>query len=63
MAESPKEMQAHLRDVLHDPALASSLAQHGRQTILAHHTCRHRVEQLLDIYAVMAPPRDELQAA
>jgi spore maturation protein CgeB len=49
-------MHAQLRSVLHDPQLAASMAQHGRRTILARHTCAHRVDELLDIYAELAPP-------
>jgi hypothetical protein len=33
--------------VLSDPALARGLAAHGRATILARHTCGHRVAELL----------------
>jgi spore maturation protein CgeB len=43
------EMQARLRDVLHDAALARSLVQAGLATIRARHTCRHRVDELLGI--------------
>ena len=42
-------MRRHLRDVLEDPALAAELAGHGRRTILARHTCTHRVDELLAI--------------
>jgi spore maturation protein CgeB len=43
------EMAARLRDVLHDPQLAQSLARSGLETIAARHTCRDRVTELLDI--------------
>ena len=42
------EMRRHLDDVLHDQALAQALAEHGRATIRARHTCAHRVDELLD---------------
>jgi len=42
-------MRRHLRDVLHDSSLASTLATRGRRTILARHTCGHRVEELMGI--------------
>lgn len=42
-------MRRHLRDVLADEALAASLAARGRETILARHTCAHRVDELLGI--------------
>ena len=48
---TPDEMIETLRAVLNDPALAASLARHGRETILARHTCAHRVEELLAIVA------------
>lgn len=48
-ARSGAEMERLLRDVINDRALAQSLASNGLETILNHHTCRHRVDQLLDI--------------
>jgi spore maturation protein CgeB len=57
VARNGVEMREHLRAVLHDPALARSLAEHGRKTILARHTCAHRVDELLAIYAELAPPQ------
>jgi spore maturation protein CgeB len=51
MVNTPRGMRHALRDVLHDPALARALAENGRQTILARHTCAHRVDQLLAIVA------------
>jgi spore maturation protein CgeB len=42
-------MRRHLRAVLDDSALARALAEHGRATILARHTCAHRVDELLAI--------------
>jgi len=41
--------------VLNDPDLANALAQQGRRTVLARHTCAHRVDELLGIYAELAP--------
>jgi spore maturation protein CgeB len=49
VARDGEEMEAHLAAVLSDPALAASLSRHGLQTILARHTCGHRVEELLAI--------------
>lgn len=51
VARNGREMRRHLCDVLHDPELARSLAASGRETILARHTCRHRVDELLAIAA------------
>ncbi len=42
-------MKRLLRDVLEDDGLARSLAERGRRTILARHTCAHRVDELLAI--------------
>ena len=55
VARDGAEMREHLRAVLHEPQLARSLAEHGRKTILARHTCAHRVDELLDIYAELVP--------
>lgn len=43
------QMTEHLRDVLSDPQLAAALAAHGLATVLARHTCAHRVDELLQI--------------
>jgi spore maturation protein CgeB len=51
VARNGGEMDRHLRDVLHDPALAAALARHGLGTIAARHTCGHRVDELLEIVA------------
>jgi spore maturation protein CgeB len=48
-AADGKQMRARLRDVLGDSGLSQSLAASGLQTIRARHTCRHRVDELLDI--------------
>jgi spore maturation protein CgeB len=50
-------MRRRLRDVLHDRQLAAELARHGRRTILARHTCAHRVDELLAIHAELVPPQ------
>jgi spore maturation protein CgeB len=49
LARTTDEMRRHLRDVLGDPTLARSLAQHGLETIRARHTCAHRVDELIAI--------------
>jgi len=38
-----------VRAVLADAELATPLARNGRATILARHTCAHRVDELLTI--------------
>jgi spore maturation protein CgeB len=49
VARTGDEMRAHLRAILADAELAAALAVHGRRTILARHTCAHRVDELLAI--------------
>jgi spore maturation protein CgeB len=51
VARSGREMESHLRDVLHDPDLAASLRESGLKTIAARHTCAHRVDELLAVAA------------
>jgi spore maturation protein CgeB len=60
VAPTPAAMRRHLRDVLHDPALAASLRAHGLETINARHTCRHRAEELLDVCAELGLPSREV---
>ena len=50
-ATNGTHMAVLLREVLRDPALARSLAAHGRETIIARHTCGHRVDELLGFLA------------
>ena len=56
VATGGEHMKRQLRAVLNEPQLAQALARHGRRTILARHTCAHRVDELLGIYAELAPP-------
>jgi spore maturation protein CgeB len=60
VARSGEEMKVQLRRVLGDPAYAESVAQHGRQTVLARHTCAHRVDELMTILEELK--REELTA-
>lgn len=48
-ARDGDEMCSHMRALLNDPAMAAELAACGRETILARHTCAHRVDELLAI--------------
>jgi spore maturation protein CgeB len=59
VADNGARMREQVRAVLHEPQLASALAQQGRRTILARHTCAHRVDELMDIYRELAPPRQQ----
>jgi spore maturation protein CgeB len=49
LAPDGRAMRRLLREVINDDALAASLADHGRRTILERHTCAHRVDELLEI--------------
>jgi spore maturation protein CgeB len=49
VAATGKEMRDAMHAILHDAGLAATLAEHGRETILAGHTCAHRVDELLRI--------------
>jgi spore maturation protein CgeB len=55
VARDGAQMRRHLHAVLNDRALARELAEHGRRTVLARHTCGHRVDELMDIYREIAP--------
>jgi spore maturation protein CgeB len=57
------EMKRQLQAVLHDTDLARELSEHGLRTVLARHTCAHRVDELLGIYAELAPPQARTAAA
>jgi spore maturation protein CgeB len=48
-AEDGDEMIACLGALRDEPERAAALARHGRQTILARHTCAHRADELLAI--------------
>jgi spore maturation protein CgeB len=49
-ARNGEEMKARLRDVVNDCEMAASIAHSGLETILARHTCAHRVHELTSIY-------------
>jgi len=44
-------MTAALQTLVNEPQLARAVAARGRKTVLARHTCAHRVDELLDIVA------------
>jgi len=51
VAHTGEEMKRHLSELLQNEDTRKEIAQHGRQTILTRHTCAHRVDELLNIYA------------
>jgi spore maturation protein CgeB len=59
IARNGAEMQDHLRMLLSNPEVARGMAERGRATILARHTCAHRVDQLLDIVRELDGERRE----
>ncbi len=61
-ARNGREMRECLKAVLGDDALARFIARHGRDTVLARHTCAHRTTQLLSIFNELAG-RNEAEAA
>jgi len=50
-ARDGAEMERHLRALAYDPDLRAGLSASGLETIRARHTCAHRVDELLDVYA------------
>lgn len=59
VARDPREMEAAMRSLHRDRALAAELADQGRATVLARHTCAHRVDELLAIVASLESPAKE----
>ncbi len=55
VARSGDEMEAHMRTLSDDEALASDLAANGLSRILAHHSCDVRAAELLAIVAQLSP--------
>jgi spore maturation protein CgeB len=49
VARNGRELERQLAELLRDPAHARALSRRGRRTILARHTCGHRVDELLAI--------------
>ena len=62
VAPDGARMTSMLRQVLHDPAFASSLVRSGRRTIEARHTCAHRVNELMAIVQQIAAPAARTRA-
>lgn len=62
-ARNGREMCDHLTEVLTDEGLRRSLIETGLATILARHTCTHRVDELLALVARMGSRRVKSAAA
>ncbi|HVX68038.1 MAG TPA: glycosyltransferase [Bryobacteraceae bacterium] len=61
MAASGTEMVGLMKHLLSDEAAARELATHGRRTLLARHTCTHRVDALLAIERLLASEAKEVK--
>ncbi|WP_257453415.1 CgeB family protein [Archangium lipolyticum] len=60
VANDGQEMRQHLRALLSDEGLRREIAGHGRRTVLARHTCAHRVNELLRICQALGLSATEL---
>jgi spore maturation protein CgeB len=56
MVRGGLEMTRALRDLKNDAELRSALSRSGLETLLARHTCAHRVDELLNIVERMRAP-------
>jgi spore maturation protein CgeB len=56
VARDGDAMTRHLRALVEDPDLRSGLVASGLETILARHTCTHRVDELLAIVSRLSAP-------
>ena len=65
VAKDSQDMERQLKAVLTDEALALELVANGLRTIRSRHTCAHRVEELLSIYAELtaAPAKSKTKPA
>jgi spore maturation protein CgeB len=62
MVANGAEMVRALTQLKNDPGLRASLAASGLETIRKHHTCAHRAEQLMQIYAQLRAPAEAVAA-
>jgi spore maturation protein CgeB len=53
VAAGGAEMRRHMRALAQEPELRRELGEHGRATVLARHTCAHRVDELMQIVAAL----------
>jgi spore maturation protein CgeB len=60
IAKTGVEMKRHLKALIDEPDMAQEIARSGLRRILSRHTCRHRVDELLDICQKITPAREEL---
>ena len=63
IAHNSIEMTQLIQQVLSEPEFAEEMAINGLATIRQRHTCAHRVDELLEIYAAVAAETREAVAA
>jgi spore maturation protein CgeB len=63
VARDGAQMKEHLSALRHDSRAAKALAARGRATVLARHTCAHRVDELLAIHDRLRPGRRAREVA
>jgi spore maturation protein CgeB len=63
VARTGDEMTRHLCALLADQDMAREIARHGRRTVLARHTCAHRVDELFAIHARLGQSSQPVQEA
>ena len=63
IAHDGEEMKRLINRVLSEPEFAEELAINGLATIRQRHTCAHRVDELMEIYAELASERQHAMAA
>lgn len=59
LARDTQQMIEALRLILHDQSVADELARNARATIVERHTCAHRVDELLALYAGLEPGAEQ----
>jgi spore maturation protein CgeB len=59
VARDGAEMTRRLGALREDPDMAAAVALRGLESVLARHTCRHRADELLEIYRGIADKSDE----
>ena len=59
IAQNGEEMTGCLKLLLEDERMRDETVQHGLRTVLDRHTCAHRVDELLGIYAELESLRSE----
>jgi spore maturation protein CgeB len=56
-AKNGREMTEKLEVLLGSSSLRRRMSRSGLKTIQARHTCAHRTDELLEIFATIAPPK------